>query len=332
MSINEDLFEHLSLKVRQGEHDIRLDKYLSKNIEKISRTKIQNAIKNNNVSVNKKIIKSSYRVKKDDNINIIISKDIDTKLIPENIPINIVYEDESVIVINKDANMVVHPGIKNETGTLANALLFHINRNNLNTKKNLIRPGIVHRIDKDTTGLMIAAKDEFATEHLAKQFFNRTLDRRYLAFSWGVPKEKKGQINTNIGRDIKKRTIMSVFAKDSLGKKAITSYEVIRSFSNYMSFVSFKLHTGRTHQIRVHFKHIGNPLFNDKAYGGDRIIKGILNSKYKDHIMKCFKVVNRQALHSNFISFDHPYTKERLSFEIELPNDMKKLLELWNKF
>ena len=254
----------------------------------------------------------------------------EVELIAENIPLNIVYEDDDVVVVNKEAGMVVHPAYGNFTGTLVNALMWHFRDLPLFNSGEL-RPGLVHRIDKNTSGILVLAKNEPALNRLSKQFFDRTTDRKYVALVWGRPDPEEGTITGHVGRNIRDRKIMQVFPDGSQGKHAVTHYRVIEDFS-YVSVVECKLETGRTHQIRVHFSHIKHPLFNDEEYGGDRILKGTTFSKYQQFVKNCFEILPRQALHARSLAFNHPVTGKRLSFDSELPEDMKKVIEKWRSY
>ena len=326
-----ELYEHHRIEVDKGQTLIRIDKFLMDRIPNVTRNKVQNAIEAESVQVNGKTIKSSYKVKPDDVITISLPhpprEDV---VIPENIPINIVYEDDDVLVVNKAAGMVVHPAYQNWEGTLINALAYHFQ--NLPTSHNGTgRPGLVHRIDKDTSGLLVIAKTEFAMTHLAKQFYDHSIERTYIALVWGEPKQAEGTINVNIGRSLKDRKVMTAFPEGDHGKHAVTHYKTIKPMY-YVSLVQCNLETGRTHQIRTHMKYIGNPIFNDTTYGGDRIVKGTTFTKYKQFVDNCFKLIPRQALHAKSLGFVHPTTKKFMQFESELPDDMKQVIEKWEKY
>lgn len=327
----QELFEHFRFKADPGQSHLRVDKFLSLRLENTSRTRIQNGAEAGNILVNDKPVKSNYKVKPGDIIQVVLpTPPREIELIPENIPLNIVYEDEDVVVVNKEAGMVVHPGYGNYTGTLVNALMWHFKDLPL-FQTGEQRPGLVHRIDKNTSGILVIAKNELALARLSKQFYDRTTDRRYTALVWGVPDPKEGTITGNVGRNIRDRKIMQVFPDGIDGKPAITNYKVIEELG-YISMVECKLETGRTHQIRVHFMHINHPLFNDKEYGGDQILKGTTFTKYQQFVKNCFKILPRQALHAKSLAFDHPVTGKRLSFESELPDDMVQVIEKWRKY
>lgn len=324
-------FEQYSFKADKGQQPLRIDKYLMNFIENSTRNKIQQAAENGQIWANGNPVKSNYKVKPGDEIKIVMDEPprvID--IIAENIPINIVFEDESVAVINKNAGMVVHPGHGNYTGTLVNALKYHFD-NLPSMSAELERPGLVHRIDKDTSGLLVIAKTEQAMQSLSKQFKDRSTDRLYDALVWGNLEEENGTIEGNIGRHLRDRMQMAVFEDESQGKPAITHFKTIEKFL-YVTLVECKLETGRTHQIRAHFKHIGHPLFNDERYGGNEVLKGTTFTKYKQFVENCFKICPRQALHAKTLGFDHPKTGERLFFEAPIPSDMQELIQKWRKY
>lgn len=327
----QEMFEHYRFTIDPGQTLLRIDKYLASRIENTSRTRIQNAADAGNILVNDKPVKPNYRIKPGDLIQIVLPMPPrEVELLPENIPLNIVYEDDHVIVVNKEAGMVVHPAYGNYTGTLVNALMWHFRDLPLFSSGEL-RPGLVHRIDKDTSGILVLAKNELSLNRLSKQFYDRTTDRKYVALVWGVPDPPEGTIEGNVGRSIRDRKIMQVFPDGSMGKIAITHYRVIENFG-YVSLVECKLETGRTHQIRVHFSWIKHPLFNDDEYGGDRILKGTTFSKYQQFIRNCFSILPRQALHARSLAFNHPITGKRLSFDSELPADMQAVIEKWRAY
>lgn len=331
LSEQQELFEHFRFVVDGGQSMLRIDKYLTSRMEKTSRTRIQNAANAGNILVNNVSVKPNYKVKPGDIVQIVLpAPPREIELIPENIPINIVYEDDDVLVVNKKPGMVVHPAYGNYTGTLVNALMYHFRDLPLFSTGEL-RPGLVHRIDKNTSGILVVAKNEMALNRLSRQFFERTTDRRYQALVWGVPDPPEGTITGHVGRNIRDRKIMQVFEDGSDGKPAITHYKILENF-NYVSLVECKLETGRTHQIRVHFSHIKHPLFNDEEYGGEKILRGTTFSKYQQFIRNCFTILPRQALHAKSLSFDHPVTGKRLSFDSELPDDMKKVIEKWRNY
>ena len=327
----QELFEHHRFIVDPGQSLLRIDKFLADKIENTSRTRINNAATAGNILVNNNKVKSNYKVKPGDLIQIVLPnppREIET--IAEEIPLNIIYEDDDVLVVNKEPGMVVHPAYGNFTGTLVNALMWHFKDIPLfHTGDN--RPGLVHRIDKNTSGLLVIAKNELALNKLSKQFFNRTTDRKYNALVWGTPDPPVGTITGNVGRSIRDRKIMQVFSDGSKGKNAVTHYKIIEDLG-YISYIECKLETGRTHQIRVHFSHIKHPLFNDVEYGGDKILKGTTFTKYQQFIKNCFKILPRQALHAKSLAFDHPVTGKRLSFDSALPDDMQEVIEKWRKY
>jgi 23S rRNA pseudouridine1911/1915/1917 synthase len=326
-----ELYEHYRYVVDPGQRLLRIDKYLSSRIENASRTRIQTAASAGNILVNEQVVKSNYRVKPLDLITIVMAyPPREQEIIPEDIPLNIVYEDDDVIVVNKEAGMVVHPGHGNYTGTLINALAYRLKDLPLYQAGEL-RPGLVHRLDKDTSGILVVAKTEFSLNRLAKQFFDRTTSRKYLALVWGNLKEEQGTIIGNIGRDPRDRMKMTVFPEGEEGKHAITHYKLIERFS-YVNLVECTLETGRTHQIRAHFEYIGHPLFNDDRYGGDKIIKGTTFTRYKQFVQNCFKVCPRHALHAKSLGFTHPVTGKELFFESDLPADMQALNEKWRRY
>jgi len=328
---NDDLYEHFRFVAQKGQQPLRVDKFLMNYIENATRSKIQKAAKDGNIYVNDAIVKSNYKVKPHDVVRVLFEHPpYEFLLVPEDIPIDVVYEDDAVLVVNKPAGMVVHPGHGNYSGTLINALTFHF-ENLPNNSSN--RPGLVHRIDKDTSGLLVVAKTEEAMTHLAKQFFNKTTEREYVALVWGDVKDDEGTIAENIGRHPKNRLQNTVFVDDDeeKGKPAVTHYKVIERLG-YVTLLSCQLETGRTHQIRVHLKYIGHTLFNDERYGGDRILKGTSFSKYKQFVDNCFKVLPRQALHAKTLGFVHPTTGEMMRFESPIPEDIEMCIEKWRKY
>jgi 23S rRNA pseudouridine1911/1915/1917 synthase len=327
--IEEELFEHFRFDVPKGQLLLRIDKFLMNLIPNATRNKIQNAASAGDIYVNDIPVKSNYRVKPFDVVRIMLSHPpFENRVDPENISLNIVYEDEALLLINKPADFVVHPGHGNYTGTLVNALAYHFENLPMNSSE---RPGLVHRIDKDTTGLLVIAKTEAAMTHLAKQFEAKTTEREYIAIVWGTIKEDEGTIEGNIARHVKDRMQMAVFEDPTIGKPAVTHYKVLERFG-YVTLVSCILETGRTHQIRVHMKHIGHPLFNDARYGGDLILKGTTFTKYKQFIDNCFKILPRQALHAKTLGFVHPNTGEMMRFDTELPQDMQDCIEKWRNY
>jgi 23S rRNA pseudouridine1911/1915/1917 synthase len=327
--IEEELFEHFRFDVPKGQLLLRIDKFLMNLIPNAIRNKIQNAASAGDIYVNDIPVKSNYRVKPFDVVRIMLSHPpFENRVDPENIPLNIVYEDDTLLLINKPADFVVHPGHGNYTGTLVNALAYHFENLPMNSSE---RPGLVHRIDKDTTGLLVIAKTEAAMTHLARQFEAKTTEREYIALVWGTVTEDEGTIEGNIARHVKDRMQMAVFEDPTIGKPAVTHYKVLERFG-YVTLVSCILETGRTHQIRVHMKHIGHPLFNDARYGGDLILKGTTFTKYKQFIDNCFKILPRQALHAKTLGFVHPTTGEMMRFDTELPQDMQDCIEKWRNY
>jgi 23S rRNA pseudouridine1911/1915/1917 synthase len=327
--IEEELFEHFRFDVPKGQLLLRIDKFLMNLIPNATRNKIQNAATAGDIYVNDVPVKSNYRVKPLDIVRIMLTHPpFENRVDPENIPLDIVYEDDTLLLINKTAGFVVHPGHGNYTGTLVNALAYHFENLPMNSSE---RPGLVHRIDKDTTGLLVIAKTEAAMTHLAKQFEAKTSEREYVAMVWGTVKEDEGTIEGNIARHVKDRMQMSVFEDPTIGKHAVTHYKVLERFG-YVTLVSCILETGRTHQIRVHMKHIGHPIFNDERYGGNLILKGTTFTKYKQFIDNCFKVLPRQALHAKTLGFIHPTTGEMMRFDTELPQDMQECIEKWRNY
>jgi 23S rRNA pseudouridine1911/1915/1917 synthase len=327
--LEEELFEHHRFVSPKGQSLLRVDKFLMQLIENATRNKIQNAAEKGNIWVNDVPVKSNYRVKPFDVVRVMLEHPpFQNHIIPEDIPLNIVYEDDALLVINKPPGLVVHPGHGNYTGTLVNALAFHFDNLPMNSSE---RPGLVHRIDKNTSGLLVVAKTEAAMTHLAKQFEDKTSEREYIAMVWGNVKEDEGTIEGHIARHVKDRMQMAVFPEGDVGKHAVTHYKVLERFG-YVTLVSCKLETGRTHQIRVHMKYIGHTLFNDARYGGDLILKGTTFTKYKQFIDNCFKTLPRQALHAKTLGFEHPTTKQFMRFDTELPLDMQECIEKWRNY
>ena len=326
---NDELFEHFSFLADKGQEPVRVDKFLMNRIENATRNKIQKAAKSGYIFSNENPVKQNYKVKPGDNIKVMFHHPpYENLIVGEKIDIDIIYEDNDILVVNKPPNQVVHPGHGNYSGTLLNGLIYH----NENLPENRDgRPGLVHRIDKDTSGLLVVAKSDIALTKLSEQFFHKTIDRKYLAIVWGTPSPEQGTIDKYLSRDIKNRMIMSVPVDEDIGKRAITHYKVVEKLG-YVSLVECELETGRTHQIRAHMKHIGNPIFNDQRYGGDKILKGTIFNKYKQFVENCFKLLPRQALHAKTLSFNHPRTNERLAFETELPNDFKSCFEKWKNY
>lgn len=331
LSDQQELFEHYRIMADPGQSLLRIDKFLCDRLENASRTRIQNAANAGNILVNNNIVKPSYKIKPGDIVQVVLpTPPREIELIAEDIPLNIVYEDDDVLVVNKEPGMVVHPAYGNYTGTLVNALMWHFRDLPLfNTGES--RPGLVHRLDKNTSGILVVAKNEYALNRLSKQFYDRTTDRRYNALVWGVPDPSEGTITGNVGRNIRDRKIMQVFHDGTEGKTAITHYKVLEDFG-YISLIECKLETGRTHQIRVHLSHIKHPLFNDEEYGGNKILKGTTFTKYQQFIKNCFNILPRHALHAKTLSFDHPVTGKRLTFDSSLPDDMLQVIEKWRKY
>ena len=331
-SKGDDLYEHFRFVADKGQSPLRVDKFLMNKVENATRNRIQKSAKEGNIFVNDSVVKSNYKVKAHDVITVRFEHPpYEMLLTPEDLPIDIVYEDDALLVVNKAAGMVVHPGHGNYSGTLINALAFHFDNLPNNSSD---RPGLVHRIDKDTTGLLVVAKTEEAMAHLSKQFFNKTTEREYVAISWGAMQEEHGTIEGHIGRHPKNRLQNTVYLdQDDLdkGKPAVTHYKVLEHLG-YVTLVSCKLETGRTHQIRVHMKHIGHTLFNDQRYGGNAILKGTTFSKYKQFVDNCFKVLPRQALHAKTLGFMHPTTNEFMRFEAPIPQDMEACLDKWRNY
>ncbi len=329
ISIDENLHEHFNFKADKGQDPLRVDKFLMNRIENSTRNKIQQAAKSGSIFVNGLAVKSNYKVKGEDNIQILFAHPpYENLLIPENIPIDIKYEDNYIIIVNKPSGMVVHPGHGNYSGTMINALLFRFKDLPENSNH---RPGLVHRIDKDTSGLLVIAKSESSMTFLAKQFYDKSTTRKYLTLVWGNVEKDEGIIEGNIGRNPKNRLQMKVFTESNIGKSAITHFKVIKRFG-YVTLLSCRLETGRTHQIRVHMKYIGHTIFNDERYGGNQILKGTNFTKYKQFVENCFKIMPRQALHAKTIGFIHPNTKDFVSFDSDLPKDFENVLNKWDKY
>jgi len=326
-----ELFEHFRFVADPGQSLLRIDKFLLDRLSDTSRSKIKAAADAGCVLVNDKQVKANYRVKPGDVVVIMLSYPRhEYELIPEDIPIDVVYEDDSLLVVNKKAGMVVHPAHGNFSGTLVHALAYRYRDLEMFSQEDN-RAGLVHRIDKDTSGLLVVAKTEKAKSHLGKQFYDKTSYRVYQALVWGIPKESEGTIDANIGRNPKNRLVMHVFADHSQGKRAVTHYKVLEDLG-YITLVECRLETGRTHQIRIHMKHIGHPLFNDAAYGGDEILKGTTFTKYRQFVDNCFKIMPRQALHAKELGFTHPETGEWMQFDSVLPDDMTQVIQKWRTY
>ena len=320
------IIEKQSFFVDEQQGPIRLDKFLFDKLPNVTRNKIQEGIKNNHVVVNNKSVKASYKVKANDNIKVEIFKnERPSEIKPEDIDLDIVFEDRHILIVNKPPGMVVHPAHENWEGTLVNALMFHF-KNLPEMEGNVGRPGLVHRIDKETSGLLVIAKTKLAMNSLSSQFKNHSIKRKYQALIWGMPIEKEGTINVNLRRSLKDRRIIEGFAENTLGKKAITHYKVIETI-HYITLIECELETGRTHQIRAHMKHLGHPIFCDKTYGGDLVVKGNRFTNYKKFVENSFKIINRQALHAKSLGFVHPKTKKEVFFDSELPSDIQEIIK-----
>ena len=327
----EELYEHHRITVDRGQETMRLDRYLQMRLEGISRNKIQAAAKAGCILVNEKTTKQSYRIKPLDVVSVLLpTPPRDTEIMPEEIAIDVAYEDDDVLVVNKPAGMVVHPGYGNYTGTLLNALAFYY-RDKVDREGNPIVPYLVHRIDKDTSGLLLIAKNEEAQACLAKQFFDHTIERKYRALVWGDFDEEQGTVVGNLARSAKDRRVMAVYDDPTVGKHAVTHWRVVERFG-YVTLIECVLETGRTHQIRAHMRHLGHPLFNDAAYGGDQILKGTTFSKYRQFIENCFLLLPRQALHAMVLGFEHPTTHQQMHFEAPMPADMSSVLDKWRNY
>ncbi|WP_026898674.1 RluA family pseudouridine synthase [Daejeonella oryzae] len=326
----QDFYEHLNVVVDKGQSLVRIDKFLTQRIENTSRNRIQNAIDAGSVLVNGNPVKGSYKVKPFDVISIVLPHPPrDTEVYPEDLPIDIIYEDDDVIMVNKAAGMVVHPGFNNYNGTLVNALVYHFQQLP-QLPGNEGRPGLVHRIDKDTSGLLLISKNEKAITYLAKQFYDHTITRKYIALVWGDLAED-GTVTGYIGRSAKDRKVMAIYDEEDKGKWSVTHYKVLERLG-YVTLIECELETGRTHQIRAHMKHLGHPLFNDSSYGGNRIIKGTVFSKYKSFVENCFELIPRQALHAKSLGFLHPSTKKFVHFDSDVPHDFQQVLEKWRNY
>ena len=331
----DDLYNHISVKVDPGQGPLRIDKYLLDKMTKVSRSRIQNGIVAGAIKVNQQQVKSNYKVRPNDLITILVpkSEQEDQEIEGEDIPIEVIYEDTDILVLNKPVGLVVHPGIGNRTGTLVNALIYHLQRSDLPVLKGnpLDRPGLVHRIDKNTSGLLVTAKYEYALSHLARQFYEHSSQRSYLALVWGEPKEKEGTIESYLGRDPKDRRKQHVFDSEADGKLAITHYKVIEPMY-YVSLVECTLETGRTHQIRIHMSDLGHPLFGDAKYGGAKVVKGTVFQKYKQFVHNCLTLMPHQALHAQSLGFEHPRLGERMHFSVPPPTAFQELLAKWQGY
>jgi 23S rRNA pseudouridine1911/1915/1917 synthase len=330
---SEVLYEQMTFKVDKGQEPLRIDKFIVARIENATRNKVQKAIDTGRVLVNSKIIQANYKVKPGDQIIIYSDKEVHgEEIVPENLPLNIVFEDADILIINKPAGLVVHPGSGNYSGTLINGVAYYLLQQNKSlTEEVLPRFGLVHRIDKNTSGLMVLGKTAVAVASLAKEFFNHTVNRRYQALVWGDVEKDEGTIVAHVGRHQRTRKLFDAYPEGEHGKEAITHYTVLERFG-YVTLVECRLETGRTHQIRVHMQHIGHPLFNDATYGGDRIVKGTVYTKYKQFVDNCFALCQRQALHAKTIGFIHPTTRKPVLFDSELADDMKQVIEKWRNY
>ena len=328
---DQELFEHHKFIVDKGQNPLRIDKFLMSRLENSSRNKIQNAAIAGSILVNNSSVRSSYKVKPDDVVTVVLSHPVrEFKLVAEDIPLDILYEDDDLIVVNKVAGMVVHPAYANYTGTLVNALMFHFQQTGVSYDEKT-GPYLVHRIDKNTSGVMLVAKTEIAQTRLGKQFFDHSISRKYNALVWGDLKDDKGTITGNIGRSPKDRRVFTVYEEEDRGKHAVTHFKILERLG-YTSFIECQLETGRTHQIRVHMRHVGHPIFSDETYGGNQILKGTTFTKYKQFVNNCFKICPRQALHARSLGFIHPITSKEMYFESPIPGDMAEVLEKWRKY
>lgn len=324
-----DLYEHHRVTVDKGQSPLRIDRFLMGRLENVTRNRIQNAMHAGNILVNGKTVKPNYKVKPNDVISIVlVQPPRDFELVAEDIPFNLVYEDDDVLLVNKEAGMVVHPGYGNFTGTLMNALLYYFQQKNYDKET---YPLLLHRIDKDTSGLLMIAKNEQAQAKLARDFFEHTIERRYVALVWGDPINDEGTIEGHIGRSASDRRVMYVYPEGEHGKHAITHYKVLKRFG-YVTLIECRLETGRTHQIRAHMRYIGHPLFNDEKYGGDKILKGTTFSKYRQFVQNCFTLLPRQALHARSLGFNHPASDKFMIFDSEIPTDMAAVIDKWERY
>ncbi len=331
--IDLDLFEHFRFEVDPGQTPVRIDRYLTDKVASTTRNKVQEAIKSGYVMIDDEpMLKSNFKVQPNQVITVMFPEPPrDNELLAENIPINIVYEDDDLLIVNKEAGMVVHPAYNNWTGTLINALVYHFDNLPI-ARSNEGRPGLVHRIDKDTSGLLVIAKNDKSLAHLAKQFFDHSIERTYNALVWGEPEAPEGTIDTLLGRSQKDRRITAVYDEDTgYGRQAITHYKLMESY-HYVSMIECKLETGRTHQIRAHMQHLGHPLFSDATYGGDKILKGTTFTKYRQFVENAFKLMPRQALHAKTLGFIHPTTGKYMQFDSELPEDFTSVIEKWKNY
>jgi 23S rRNA pseudouridine1911/1915/1917 synthase len=330
---SEELYERMNLVVDRGQEPMRLDKFLVQRIENASRNKVQQAIESGRVLINGKQVQSNHKIKPGEEIIVYSDREVQGEdIVPEKMPLNIEYEDDDILIINKPVGLVVHPASGNPRGTLINGVAWYLLQQNSELNAEVLpRFGLVHRIDKNTSGLMVLAKTEKAVASLAKEFFNHTIHRQYVALVWGDVAEDSGTVNAHIGRHQRFRKIFDAYPDGEHGKEAITHYKVLERFG-YVTMVQCELETGRTHQIRVHMKHIGHPLFNDEVYGGDRIVKGTVFSKYKQFVDNCFALCPRHALHAKTLGFKHPRTRQDVVFNSEIPNDMQQVIDKWRHY
>lgn len=331
--ISEELYERLSLTIDKGQEPLRIDKFLTARFEGISRNKIQQAIEGGRVTVNGRSVASNYKIKPGDELVVYSERETHgEEIVPQPIPLNIVHEDEDILIINKPVGLVVHPGSGNRDGTLINGVAWYLMQKNPGlTEEMLPRFGLVHRIDKNTSGLMVIAKTDKAVSSLAKEFYDHSIHRQYIALAWGDVQQEEGTIRAHVGRHLRFRKMFDAYPEGDHGKEAVTHYKVLERFG-YVTLLQCELETGRTHQIRVHMKHIGHPLFNDELYGGDKIVKGTVFDKYKQFVENCFRLCARHALHAKTIGFIHPSTRQGITFDSELPEDMRSLIEKWRHY
>ena len=330
---SEELYERMNLVVDKGQEPMRIDKFLVARIEHASRNKVQQAIESGRVLINGKQVTSNYKIKPGEEIIVYSDKEVQgEEIIPEKLPLDIVFEDDDILIINKPVGLVVHPASGNKSGTLINGVAYHLQEQNSSISENTLpRFGLVHRIDKNTSGLMVLAKTEKAVASLAKEFFQHTIHRYYIALVWGDVRDDEGTVRAHVGRHKRFRKMFDAYPDGESGKDAITHYKVLERFG-YVTLIQCVLETGRTHQIRVHMKHLGHPLFNDEIYGGDRIVKGTVFTKYKQFVENCFAICPRHALHAKTIGFIHPRTRQKIEFDSELPEDMQQLIEKWRNY
>ena len=330
---SEELYERMNLIVDKGQEPIRIDKFLVARIEHASRNKVQHAIESGRVLINGKQVTSNYKIKPGEEIIVYSDKEVQgEEIIPEKLPLDIVFEDEDILIINKPVGLVVHPASGNRSGTLINGVAYHLQQQNSSINENTLpRFGLVHRIDKNTSGLMVLAKTEKAVASLAKEFFHHTIHRQYIALVWGDVTNDAGTIRAHVGRHKRFRKMFDAYPDGDAGKDAITHYKVLERFG-YVTLIQCVLEMGRTHQIRVHMKFLGHPLFNDEIYGGDRIVKGTVFSKYKQFVENCFEICPRHALHAKTIGFIHPRTRQKVEFNSDIPDDMKTVIDKWKGY